>query len=114
MSASNPQEFFRSRRLGERPPDRFSYGNDLKWGTVIGAIVGWYAGLSLFIPIVLAIAIGFITWRISAESRKRLVAAFSVQASQLIWGVVGLIILGLSNPDFGILIDIGILSTGLI
>jgi len=102
------------RGQGGRTPDRFSYGSDLKWGTVIGGLIGWYAGIALFIPIVLAVAIGFITWRISAGSRKRLVAAFSVQAGQLVWGTIGLMMLGFNQPQLGMLVDIGLWSVGLI
>jgi hypothetical protein len=114
MDTSNPQAFFRRRGLDKRAPDRFSYGANLKVGTVIAAAVGWYAGLALFVPLVLAFAIGFIFWRISGESRRRLVAVFSVQASQLIWAVAALMMLGLSGLQFFMLVDIVLWSVGLI
>lgn len=114
MDTSNPQAFFRRRGLDKRAPDRFSYGTNLKVGTVIGAAVGWYAGLALFVPLVLAFVIGFIFWRISGESRRRLVAVFSVQASQLIWAVAALMMLGLSGLQFFMLVDIVLWSVGLV
>jgi hypothetical protein len=77
--------------------------------TVIGVAVGVYSGMHLLIPLVLT---GLVWW----AARKRFpdrspdyVAAAAVQAGQLLWIAVGVIVIGALTVD---LVDIAILLIG--
>lgn len=63
-------------------------------GLVFGVAYGKYCGAALFIP---GIAVGLAAWistKTLSEDRKPLTAAIAVQAGQIVWMLVGLIVAG--------------------
>lgn len=107
----SPMEFRRSRSQGGRTDDRFS--GSLKISSALGALVGWYAGLSLLLPLALALLIGVVTYRLCSPSRKPLLQAFSVQAAQTSFILVGIALVGFDGPQLFSLIDVVVCGIGL-
>jgi hypothetical protein len=78
--------------------------------TVLGALLGKYAGLHMLLPIVGTLLGGLMAKKLARPAAQPMVPAFAVQAGHLLWLAVGLAIVGGLRAD---LLDVLLLAGGL-